>query len=62
MDTGKCCDCGVETSLFVNGVPICVVCDAKREAKGAFPIPGHPRDRKKTEETQDHLRARFAAA
>lgn len=39
MDTGKCCDCGAETCLFVNGVPICVVCDAKRDKVSAFPIP-----------------------
>jgi len=64
METGKCCDCGAETSLFVNGVAICVVCDAKREAKLAFPMPLRPRERRKPEETPDQhpRRTRFAAA
>lgn len=46
MDKGKCCECGAETCLFVNGVPICVVCDAKREKLSACPTPLRPREGK----------------
>jgi hypothetical protein len=64
METGKCCDCGAETSLFVNGVAICIVCDAKRDAKAAFPISLRPRNNQKWEEKPDENlpKARFAAA
>jgi len=62
METGKCCDCGAETSLFVNGVSICVVCDAKREASAAFPIPMRPRDEKKPDNSGEPPQVRFAAA
>jgi hypothetical protein len=64
METGKCCDCGAETSLFVNGVAICVVCDAKREAMVAFPIPMRPRDGGKPVAAPEGgpPKARFAAA
>jgi hypothetical protein len=64
MDTGKCCNCGAETSLFVNGVPVCVVCDAKRDAPAAFPIPMRPREAKKPAEKPESTppKAHFAAA
>jgi len=29
----KCAECGADTHLFVNDVPVCVQCDAKREAE-----------------------------
>jgi len=29
----KCAQCGADTHLFVNEVPLCVKCDAKREAE-----------------------------
>jgi len=60
METGKCCDCGAETSLFVNGIAICVVCDARRDATATFPVPLHPRGKKPDDENL--LKARFAAA
>lgn len=33
----KCVYCGTDTMLRVNGVPICVKCDAIREAGGKPP-------------------------
>jgi hypothetical protein len=64
MDTGKCCECGAETSLFVNGVPVCVACDAKRDAKASFPIPMRPREAKKPDSKTElnPPKAHFAAA
>ena len=64
METGKCCECGAETSLFVNGVALCVVCDAKRDAVVPFLISPRPRDRKQPEEKPDENlpKTRFAAA
>jgi hypothetical protein len=28
----KCADCGAETIVYVNGIPLCPICDDKREA------------------------------
>jgi hypothetical protein len=64
MDTGKCCECGAETSLFVNDAPVCIACDAKRDGKAAFPIPMRAREAKKPDENPESNspKARFAAA
>jgi hypothetical protein len=31
--------CGVETELFVNGVPLCISCDEKPPRERAVPKP-----------------------
>jgi hypothetical protein len=35
----RCVQCGKETDLHVNGVPICPTCDGKREKKPPPPKP-----------------------
>ena len=32
---GKCCQCGAETPLYVNSVPICLKCSDERDKKTA---------------------------
>jgi hypothetical protein len=33
----KCSQCGAETQLYVNGVPICPACDNRSESTGSKP-------------------------
>jgi hypothetical protein len=62
MDTGKCCDCGAETCLFVNGVPICVVCDARREKAAATPERPLSRPAQEKKPLSPPSKVSFAAA
>lgn len=52
----RCTNCGAETSLYVNGVPVCVKCDdalqaeAKRKEQARKPIEEETREQ--TEQTK----------
>ena len=41
----QCVECGAETLLYVNGVPICSKCDDK--AQKPPPTPAKPQPKKK---------------